>query len=381
MVVARAPVRVSFAGGGTDLAAYYEQYGGLVVSAAITRYCYVVAQDPGDRSIRINSANYGTWQSCGPLSPADPLPPAPDSLCLPRAAIEWFEDRGLRQRGVELFLASEVPPGTGLGSSSAMAVALVRALAAYLGVELSPGEIAEAACTIEIELLGMPIGKQDQYASAFGGLNSIELAAGETRVTPIDLSPDVQDVLGAHLMLFSTGTSRHSGQILRQQQADTVSNQAVLDSLHRLKELAAEARRVLEAEDLDAFGSLLHAGWQHKKRLSPSMTSSAIDGSYRAARDAGALGGKITGAGGGGFLLLYCPLQHQQRVRTTMAARGLQELPFDLASQGVQVLLSAGRRGMTPAGPWLVVPRQPGRPGSERADRPVPESQERRHAG
>jgi D-glycero-alpha-D-manno-heptose-7-phosphate kinase len=331
MVIVRAPVRISFGGGGTDLAAYYDRFGGFVVSAAITRYCYVIARDSADGSIRINSADYRIWESFEPGRTA-----VADPLALPKAAVEWFAERGLIQSGVDLFLASEVPPGSGLGSSSAMAVGLVRALASRAGMTLGPGELAELASWLEIERLGMPIGKQDQYASAFGGLNAIEFASDRVRVEPLDLPPNVMTELSSHLLLFSTGRTRDSAAILREQRENTLTNPMVVESLHRIRALAAEMRTSLVDGDLDQFGRLLDLGWQEKKGLATTVSSGAIDRWYDAARRAGALGGKVAGAGGGGFLLLYCPSGCQRAVRTAMARFGLRELSFDFDLTGAQ---------------------------------------------
>jgi D-glycero-alpha-D-manno-heptose-7-phosphate kinase len=335
--IVRAPVRVSFGGGGTDLAAYYRRFGGFVVSAAISRYCYVVARPAADRGIRITSADYRIWESYA----RDEIPAVQEPLILPKVAIEWFADRGLRETGVDLFLTSEVPPGTGLGSSSAMAVALVRALAAYLHLPMGTAEVAELASWLEIDRLAMPIGKQDQYASAFGGLNALTFRTDGVCVNPLDLPPDVTSALGSRLLLFASGRSRHSAQILAEQRSDTGAKPEVTESLHRLKELAEEMCAALKSEDLDRFGRLLDEGWHYKKRLSGKISSATIDEWYDAARQAGALGGKITGAGGGGFLLLYCPLECQPSVRDVMARLGLREMTFDFDFEGARVLTSA----------------------------------------
>ncbi|MBX6342032.1 MAG: GHMP kinase, partial [Thermomicrobiaceae bacterium] len=284
MVIARAPVRISFGGGGTDLAAYYARFGGFVVSAAITRYAHVVAGAPPDRGVQIISADYRTWESFRP----GVCPPVEGQLALPKAAIEWFFHQGLDEVGVDLFLAAEVPPGTGLGSSSAMAVALVTALSAHLGRPLDAARAAELACWLEIDRLGMPIGKQDQYASAFGGLNAIEFTADGVRVAPLGLAPDVTAALAERLLLFSTGHRRDSASILRQQRADTETKSAVVEALHRIKALAHEMCDALVAEDLDRFGGLLDLGWREKKRLSRRVSTSEIDQWYAAAREAGA---------------------------------------------------------------------------------------------
>jgi D-glycero-alpha-D-manno-heptose-7-phosphate kinase len=334
MVIVRAPVRISFGGGGTDLAAYYIPFGGYVVSAAITRYCYVVADQSPDGGIHINSADYRVYETY----PRGEIPAAEGPLALAKAAISYFASHGLLERGVNLFLASEVLPGTGLGSSSAIAVALVQALAAHLHMTIGAFEVADLACWLEIEHLDMPIGKQDQYASACGGLNAIEFTAKGVSVTPLDLPADVITTLSTRLLLFSTGKTHDSAGILRQQQADTQTNPRTIESLHRIKALANKVREALIAEDLDCFGQLLNLGWREKRSLSKKISTMAIDHYYIAARKAGASGGKIVGAGGGGFLLLYCKACCQQAVRETMIGFGLQEMTFDLDFTGVKVL-------------------------------------------
>ncbi len=337
MIIAQAPVRVSFGGGGTDLAAYYERFGGFVVSTAIDRYCYVMASQPTDGGIRLISADYHIREAF----PRGVLPPVSGPLALAKAALAEFAefaDERLIDRGVDLVLGAEVPPGTGLGSSSAMAVALVRALADYTGRCLGPGEIAERASAIEIERLGMPIGKQDQYASAFGGLNTLVFTGSGVRVAPLALPPGVAEALGARLLLFSTGQTHNSAAILHEQRHNTSTQPVVVESLHRIKGLAWEMRSALVSGDLDAFGRTLDLAWREKRRLSDKISNAAIDAWYTAAIDAGALGGKIAGAGGGGFLLLDCPERKQPAVRRALADFGLREMPFMLERDGVRVL-------------------------------------------
>ena len=337
MVIVRAPVRISFGGGGTDLAAYYLHFGGFVVSTAITRYCYVVANRSVDGGIHIGSADYRVWETY----PRGQIPVAEGPLALAKAAIAWFANRGFLEGGISLFLASEVLPGTGLGSSSAMAVALVRALAAHTDMPVAAIDMAELACELEIEHLGMPIGKQDQYASACGGLNAIEFTADGVSVTPLGLPADLITALNSRLLLFSTGQMHNSGAILRQQRAATQTSPGTIESLHRIKSLAGEIQAALLAEDLDRFGQLLDLGWREKRSLSKQISTAAIDRYYEAARNAGALGGKIVGAGGGGFLLLYCSAHRQEAVQTTMAHLGLQELTFDFDFTGALVLAAS----------------------------------------
>jgi D-glycero-alpha-D-manno-heptose-7-phosphate kinase len=219
-----------------------------------------------------------------------------------------------------------------------MTVALIRALAGYLDEPMTPGEVAALACEIEIVQLGMPIGRQDQYASAFGGVNAISFARDGVAVAPLRLRPAALTALNARLLLFFTGQTRHSSQILTQQRRDSKRKPATVESLHRIKALASEIRDALLAEDFDGLGALLDEGWREKKRLSPAISSGAIDEWYAQARRAGALGGKITGAGGGGFLLLYCPPERQAEVRRTMARLGLSELTFTFDSLGGMTL-------------------------------------------
>jgi D-glycero-alpha-D-manno-heptose-7-phosphate kinase len=334
MVIARAPVRISFGGGGTDLAAYYQQHGGFVVSTAIDRYCSVMAHRPADGGVHIASSDFNLSLHF----PPGELPPVHEPLSLPKAALTRFALHGIRESGIDLFTASEVPPGTGLGSSSAMACALVRALSHLGRTTLTKTQVAEIACELEIEYLCMPIGRQDQYASAIGGLNTIEFTCDGVTVTPIDLPSDVMNALSRRLLLFSTGSSRDSASILGKQRAATTTDQSVIDSLHRIKDLAHAIHERLLAHDLDGFGQLLDRGWQEKKQLSSSISSSAIDGWYDTARTVGALGGKIAGAGGGGFMLLYVPPSRTRHVRQALAAAGLNELTFDFDTAGAQIL-------------------------------------------
>ncbi len=337
-IVARAPLRISFGGGGTDLAAYYERHGGLVVSTAIARYCTVVVADAPEGGIRIVSADYGIEETCAPgLRVAEPL-------ALPKAVLEWFVSRGhLPSGGFALHLSSEVPPGTGLGSSSAMTVALICALAARARLALDAATVADLASWIEIDRLEMPIGKQDQYASAYGGFNQIAFRADGVTVRPLALATSTRAALDERLLLFSTGRSRDSAAILGQQRHASGTDAATIARLGRLKRLAREMVDTLNGADLDTFGQLLDIAWREKRGLSTRVSSAAIDRWYEAALAAGALGGKITGAGGGGFLLLYCPPGTAARVRAVLLHEGLRELPFAFDPVGPRI--EAGQGG------------------------------------
>lgn len=328
MLIARAPLRISLAGGGTDLPAYYERFGGMVVSTTIEKYVYVQARPNGAHSAQITSADYRTF-----YRHHDGEPMTWDGeLALPRAVLHEF---GI-QSGLSVFTASEVPPGTGLGSSSALAIALIRAVAAYTGRTMSRHDLAEMACRVELEKLGAPIGKQDQYAAAFGGLNAIRFARDGVTVEPIRAPAEALDRLEKRLMLFFTGTARDSAGILREQRRATAQHDAnTLERLHRIREAAERCRACLEVGDLDGIGKLLDEGWRQKRALTAGITSGRIDECYSVALDNGALGGKITGAGGGGFLLLYCHEAYQEGLARAMENLGLRRADLHFDRRGV----------------------------------------------
>src|SRR5919205_330081 len=257
MLIARAPVRISFAGGGTDLPAYYQEHGGLVVSTTIDKHFYVLASLNGVDSVQLASSDYRTYfrQHLCQVRPQD------GTLALPRALLLQF---GI-EAGLSLFLASEVPPGTGLGSSSSVAGALAKALGALFPLNLPNAQVAELASHVEIEQLGMPIGRQDQYAAAFGGLNAIHFARDGVRVEPLNCRPEVERALERRILLFYTGAARSAATILKDQQAATQQQERdVIASLHRIKEIAQVTAELLRAGDLAGFGGLLHESWQGK---------------------------------------------------------------------------------------------------------------------
>jgi D-glycero-alpha-D-manno-heptose-7-phosphate kinase len=341
MLIARAPVRISLAGGGTDIPAYYNQFGGLVINTTIDKYFYVFLRAFSDgESLQIASSDYSTFYRQDAAAAIEDAP-LEGTLLLPRTILRYF---GVEQ-GLSMFLASEIPPGTGLGSSSTVTVAIIKALSTALGAQLSKGELAELACQIEIEEMGMPIGKQDQYAAAFGGLNEIEFSAQGCRVTPLDVSWEISQRLQSNLMLFFTGHARNSADILKEQtQASKKSSSGTVEALHRVKAMVADVRQSFISGDLTAFGELLHENWMQKKRFAPGVSNPLIDQSYEAARARGAVGGKITGAGGGGFLMLYCERPHQPAVTAALESLGLLRMDFRFDSTGARVLMNAGLR-------------------------------------
>src|SRR5437764_3934789 len=246
-----------------------------------------------------------------------------------------------REVSVNLFLASEIPPGTGLGSSASVCVNVLKTLNAYLGIPKSKYELAERAFHIARHVLGRPVGKQDEYAASFGGINFIQFSPDESVVVdPLDIEPEVLRELQSNLMLFFTGAAHHSWTILKEQEQSTNTKDGVtLESLHEIRELANLMRVALRAGNLQDFGELLHRAWEAKKRVSDRISTSRIDEMYNVARAAGAVGGKITGAGGGGFLLLYCPKERHQAVRERLAEVGAREMGFEFDFQGAQVVV------------------------------------------
>ena len=333
MLIARAPLRISLAGGGTDLEAYYGKYGGAVISATIDKFFYVIMTTSDADSIQVSSSDYKTFYRHN----VEENPLWDGDLRLPKVIINHF---GIRS-GISVFLASQVPPGTGLGSSSTVAVALIKALSVLCRVPMTAAEVAELASEIEIDRLGMPIGKQDQFAASFGGLNYIDFQTSGVTVTPLLLPFDVSASLQRRLMLFFTGRSHNSADILSQQKKSSEQNRGqVIDSLHLIKREAEEFRSQLLRGNIDFLGQCLDRSWHAKRRLAPGVTDPWIDQWYETAREAGAAGGKITGAGGGGFLLLYCEPENQERVTAALEWLGLHRMDFQFEGSGAMVLVN-----------------------------------------
>ena len=338
MLIARAPVRISFAGGGSDLPAYFRRFGGAVVSATLDKYVYVILTVHPKPELQILSSDYRTFhrQQAGEVLFWE------GDLNLPKAILHEF---GIEQ-GVSMFLASEVPPGTGLGSSSTVTVATIKAVSAACGLRLSRLEVAETATRIEIDKLGLPIGYQDQFAAAYGGLNCIRFERdGRTNVEPIHTPPGTLERLERNLLLFFTGQSRDSSDILaRQRTSIERADPQVLDALHAVNAMVSPVRASLETGDLDGFGRLLHEGWVNKKRFASGVSNPQVDHLYQVALSQGALGGKLTGAGGGGFIMLYCADGSAEAVTAALEAEGLRRMGFVFESGGARVLLNAGLR-------------------------------------
>ncbi len=335
MLIVRSPVRISFGGGGTDLPAYYEQFGGAVLNAAINKYFYTILGRRSDECIQIISSDLRLCESWRGLSAMEI---EGSRLEIPVAALKYLG----QEMYVDLFLASEIPPGTGLGSSASVCVNVLKTLTNYLQTPLSKQDLADTAFHIARHVLHRHIGKQDEYAAAFGGLNFIEfMANGASQVQAVDLGNSSMTELQNNLLLFFTGAAHHSWGILEEQERSTESqSRKPIEALHEIKELAFRMRDALRSGDLRAFASMLHDSWMAKRQVSTRISNSRIDALYEIAINNGALGGKITGAGGGGFLLLYCEPPRQQDVRQALDAEGLKEMTFNFDFQGAQVLVN-----------------------------------------
>lgn len=335
MLIARSPVRISFGGGGTDLATYYARFGGMVVSASINKYIYGIVSKNFDTTFQVISADYRnsilTMPTDGQTYSNTSL-----ELRLCQAVHEYFNLR----IPINVFIASEVPPGTGLGSSSTTAVTLCTIFSTLNGQNMTKAQLAETAYLIETERLEAPIGKQDQYAAAFGGLNCFEFTADGVRSTPLKMNATTIRMLERRLMLFYTGATRQAREILSEQRSASVQRSGrTVEALHRIKDLGWKIKDTLESGQLDDFGALLDESWQHKKQLASGVSNNFIDEAYTQARQHGALGGKITGAGGGGFLMLYGPEERQDAIRIALEQLGLQQVRFAFEFEGTRVLL------------------------------------------
>jgi D-glycero-alpha-D-manno-heptose-7-phosphate kinase len=335
MLIVRAPLRISYAGGGTDLEAYFRRHGGLVVSATINRYFYVFISVNGTGSIQVTSSDYKTFFR---HERGSPFTWETGELALPRAILHEFGVFG----GVSIFLASEVPPGTGLGSSSSVAVAVVKALSVLTGREMDPHQIADTAAQVEIQKLGSPIGFQDQFAASYGGLNAMYFSEDGVRVEPVQCTLETRRRLEECTMLFFTGVARSASQILHEQRRSSeLEDETVIRSLDAIKAAALATRAALERGDTRRVGTIMHESWQHKKRLATGISNPKIDAAYDAAVRAGALGGKVAGAGGGGFLLIYCEPSQQEAVTRALERHDLARVDFHFDYGGATVLVNS----------------------------------------
>lgn len=325
MIITQTPLRIGLVGGGTDLPDYYREHGGRVLNAAIDKYVYVVVKQRFDDDIYIN---YSQKEIVSRVEEV--------RHDLVREAMHMA---GVRT-GVEITTLADIPAaGSGLGSSSAVTVGLLHALFTYQGRQVSAEELAERACAIELDRCGKPIGKQDQYAAAYGGVCDLTFGPGDrVAVDRIHLAPRDHHRLQGELMLFYTGITRSADTILQEQTANIANR---LAQLHQLRDLAAEAAQALRQGDTTGIGTALAKGWLAKRELASGVSSSTLDESVDGAMEAGATGAKVAGAGGGGFVLVSCPVERQAAVRDRLAH--MRELPIKIEPHGSRVIFNVHR--------------------------------------
>jgi len=325
MIITRSPLRITLGGGGTDLPSYYRHYGGFLIAAAIDRYVYVTVLRPFTPGIFLKYSK---------LEQVDQVDQVNHPII--REALRMMK---LNTPQIEITTLADIPAGTGLGSSGSFTTALLKALYAHRRRLIHPGDLAELACDIEINKLGEPIGKQDQYIAAFGGVTAFRYQPDDrVEANPLQISMDTLFDLEDNLLLFFTGFSRSAGAILQDQNTRTrESDQEMLNNLHYVKELGFRSQTALEQGKTDEFGEILHEHWEHKKKRSGGMSNSQINEWYDLARAQGALGGKLVGAGGGGFLLFYT--RERRKLRQAMAKTGLEEVRFRFDFEGTKILL------------------------------------------
>jgi D-glycero-alpha-D-manno-heptose-7-phosphate kinase len=325
MIITRSPLRVSLGGGGTDLPSYYRRHGGFVLAAAIDKYVYITLHQTFVPELIVK---YSRLERVA-AAPQVRHPIIREALAL----------LGVPGPYLELASMADIPAGTGLGSSGSFATALLKALHAHVKTPLPPRELAEQACAIEIERLGEPVGKQDPYIAAHGGLTGFDFASdGSVRIAPLKLESETLYDLEDNLLLFFTGYSRSAGDILKEQdERSRADDPGMLDNLHRVKELGLASREALERGDLQGFAELMNEHWRHKRQRSGAMSNAQIDAWHALGMRNGALGGKLIGAGGGGFLMFYAA--DKPRLRRAMAQAGLKEVRFRFEFEGTSVVI------------------------------------------
>ncbi len=320
MIITRTPFRVSFAGGGSDIASFYGKHGGCVLSTAINKYMYISVHPSFDRQLTV--LKYSKTETAKSLNEIEH---------------QYFKQvlTNLNVHGVELVSTADIPSGAGLGSSSSFTVGLLHVLYCYKGKYVSKERLASEACEVEIEQLGNPIGKQDQYAAAYGGLNFIEFRRdGSVTVEPVIMSNDALRMLETNLMMFYTGQLHSASAILKEQTRNITAGDREANQL-KMCGLARELREELQKDNIDAMGEILHKNWLLKKTLANGISNPAIDEAYEKALAAGAVGGKLLGAGGGGFLLFYVPKDKQQQVKKQIL---LPQMTMTFDRQGSSVI-------------------------------------------
>ena len=326
MIITRTPFRVSFCGGGSDMADFYREHEGCVISTSINKYMYLMIHPYFDK--KRTSLKYSQTELVD------------DTKDIKHRIFKYVLNEK-KIHGVEITSTADVPSGTGLGSSSSFTVGLINALSCYQDKYISKGRLAQEACRVEIEGIGSPIGKQDQYAAAFGGLNFIAFHKDDTvSVDPVIASRDTILELQDNLVMFYTGITHDANAILSEQKKNVASREDKIQNLIRMCELSRYMKESLEMGELSCFGEILNEGWQRKRELASGVTSPRIDGLYETAIKNGALGGKLLGAGGGGFLLFYCPKENQVKLKEAL---GLEPFDFKFEHDGSSVIYVGDR--------------------------------------
>lgn len=321
MIIVQTPLRISFFGGGTDFPDYFLNEGGCVLSSAINKFIFVTIKERFDEKLRVGYTR---------TEIVDQIDEINHELIR-----ESLRKTGVN-KGVEVVTMGDIPAGTGLGSSSTVTVGALHAMYAHQDKLVSKDQLAQEACDIEVNILNKPIGYQDQYIAAFGGLQLIEFASnGKVITEAVNLDPKIQSQLSDNLLLFFTGTTRKSESILSEQKENISSR---LPILRKLKNMAHQAHEAICRGNLDDIGYLLDESWQLKKQLANGISNGELEECYQKAIKAGAYGGKITGAGGGGFLMLYCPIEKRAQVRSALSV--LHEVPFHLERDGTKVIFN-----------------------------------------
>jgi D-glycero-alpha-D-manno-heptose-7-phosphate kinase len=325
MIITRSPLRISLGGGGTDLPSYYRDHTGFLIAAAIDKYVCITLHQTFVPDLIIKYSRLERVRTV-------------DEVQHPIIR-EALKATGVDPAGLEITSMADIPAGTGLGSSGSFTTALLKALHAHEKNLIHPRELAEQACHIELDRLKEPIGKQDQYIAAFGGLTCFKfLPDGQVNAWPLEISNDTLYNLEDNLLLFFTGYSRSASSILKEQDDKSRTNdQSMVDNLHFVKELGYQSKEALESGDLGKFAELMNVHWEHKKKRSGSMSNGHINQWYDLAREHGALGGKLIGAGGGGFLMFYA--EEKRRLRRVMADAGLREVRFRFDFEGTKTFL------------------------------------------
>lgn len=326
MIITRSPLRITLGGGGTDLPSYYRQYGGFVIAAAIDKYVFVSA---------IRPFTPGIFLKYSQLEHVERIDDVKHRII--REALRLLD---FKTPQIEITTLADIPAGTGLGSSGSFTTALLKALFTHRRRLVLMSDLARLACEIEIDRLKEPIGKQDQYIASYGGVTCFQFNPDDSvEATPLKVNMNTILDLEDNLLLFFTGYERKAGAILQDQhQRSTQADPAMLKNLHYVKDLAFQSQKTLEAGNCAEFGEIMHAHWEHKKKRSHGMSNPQIDEWYELGRKNGAIGGKLVGAGGGGFLMFYA--ENHKRLRQAMAGAGLEEVRFRFDFEGTKVLLS-----------------------------------------